>query len=83
MFGLDDRKRDVAKDYDDQQCKLSSSDMLNVRWEDFLEYIEIETPKEFSFNQCLVYLDQSDLESVHKVKDGECRLYNTQMLSDK
>lgn len=51
--------------------KLCSSNFFKVLWNDFLEYIEIKTPKEYSFQQCLVYLNRSDLESVHQIKDGE------------
>ena len=34
-------------------------------------YIEVIPPKEFSFEQCLVYLNRSELECLHKVKNNE------------
>ncbi|MGY0374660.1 hypothetical protein [Clostridium sp. JNZ J1-5] len=34
-------------------------------------YIEIDVPKDFSFQQCMVYLNRSDIECLHKIKDGE------------
>lgn len=35
------------------------------------DYIEIDVPKDFSFQQCMVYLNRSDIECLHKIKDGE------------
>ncbi|PAB61075.1 DNA-3-methyladenine glycosylase family protein [Anaeromicrobium sediminis] len=35
----------------------------------FDSFIEIYTPKEFNFKECLVYLNRSDLECTHKVRD--------------
>lgn len=52
-------------------CKLCSPNLLNVNWNDFEDYIKIKTPNEFSFEQCLVYLDRSNLESIHRIKNGE------------
>lgn len=44
--------------------------LINVDWLDFTDYIEIETPEPFSFEECLVYLDRSDSECLHKVENG-------------
>ncbi|MGY0374654.1 DNA-3-methyladenine glycosylase family protein [Clostridium sp. JNZ J1-5] len=35
------------------------------------DYIEIDVSKDFSFQQCMVYLNRSDIECLHKIKDGE------------
>ncbi|MEA4825252.1 MAG: DNA-3-methyladenine glycosylase [Clostridium sp.] len=35
------------------------------------DYIEIDVPKEFSFQQCMMYLNRSDIECLHKIKDRE------------
>ena len=37
----------------------------------FNEYIEIDVPEEFSFEQCMVYLNRSDIECLHRIKEGE------------
>jgi len=58
-----------AKGY--RPCKICFSNLLKVKWEDFKKYIEIDVPKEFSFEQCLVYLNRSDNECLHKIKEGE------------
>lgn len=42
-----------------------------VKWIDFNQFIEIELPKEFCFNECLVYLNRSDIECLHKVENSE------------
>jgi DNA-3-methyladenine glycosylase II len=36
-----------------------------------MKYIEIDVPEEFSFKQCMVYLNRSDIECLHKIKEGE------------
>ena len=33
--------------------------------------IEINVPYDFSFEQCMVYLNRSDIECLHKIKDGQ------------
>ncbi|MBB6217883.1 DNA-3-methyladenine glycosylase II [Anaerosolibacter carboniphilus] len=43
--------------------------MNEVEWIDFNQYIELQLPSEFSFYECLVYLNRSDIECLHKVKD--------------
>jgi DNA-3-methyladenine glycosylase II len=52
-------------------CKKCFPNVLNVQWEDFKKYIEINPPDPFSFNECLVYLNRSEVECLHKVKNGE------------
>jgi len=34
-----------------------------VEWNDFEEYIELDTPETFSFDQCMVYLGRSDIDA--------------------
>ncbi|OEH94434.1 DNA-3-methyladenine glycosylase family protein [Bacillus solimangrovi] len=41
-----------------------------MEWIDHKTSIEVCTPKEFNFEECLVYLDRSELETLHQVKDG-------------
>ncbi|WP_042478475.1 DNA-3-methyladenine glycosylase family protein [Bacillus ndiopicus] len=41
-----------------------------MKWTDFESYIEISPPKEFDFDECLIYLDRSNLEVLHQIKDG-------------
>lgn len=45
--------------------------MKQDMWKDFEQYIEIDVPEDFSFEQCMVYLNRSDIECLHKIKDGE------------
>jgi DNA-3-methyladenine glycosylase II len=52
-------------------CKICCPNLLKVKWKDFKKYIEIDVPEEFSFEQCMVYLNRSDIECLHKIKDGE------------
>jgi DNA-3-methyladenine glycosylase II len=52
-------------------CKKCFPNVFGVQWLDYKNYIEIITPEEFSFEQCLVYLNRCDLECLHKIKDGE------------
>ena len=47
------------------------SNLLEVNWTDYKKHIEIEVPQEFSFQQCLVYLNRSDIECLHKIKEGK------------
>ena len=59
------------KKYDVICNKNFSSNLLEVNWTDYKKYIEIDVPVEFSFQQCLVYLNRSDIESLHKIKEEE------------
>jgi DNA-3-methyladenine glycosylase II len=36
-----------------------------------MNYIEIDVPEEFSFQHCLVYLNRSDIECLHRIKKEE------------
>ena len=45
--------------------------LLKVKWTDFKQYIELDVPEEFSFEQCMVYLNRSDIECLHRIKDGD------------
>lgn len=58
-----------AKGY--RPCKICLPNLLEVGWADFEKYIEIEVPQEFSFQQCMVYLNRSDIECLHKIKKEE------------
>ena len=60
--------RNNEKKYDSKICLPN---LLKVGWTDFKKYIEIEVPEEFSFQQCMVYLNRSNLECLHKIKAGE------------
>lgn len=42
----------------------------NMNWTDKGSYIEIYPPKEFSFEECLVFLGRSDQEVLYKIEDG-------------
>ncbi|MED1202772.1 DNA-3-methyladenine glycosylase family protein [Heyndrickxia acidicola] len=39
-------------------------------WIDYPSYMEIVPPKEFNFEECLVFLGRSDKEILHQIKDG-------------
>jgi len=52
-------------------CKICLPNLLQVKWNDFKKYIEIDVPEEFSFEQCMVYLNRSDIECLHRIKEGE------------
>lgn len=39
-------------------------------WSDHESYIEICPPVEFNFEECLVFLNRSDQEILHQIKDG-------------
>lgn len=41
-----------------------------MNWIDHEAYIEIYPPKEFNFEECLHYLDRSNLEVLHQIKEG-------------
>lgn len=41
-----------------------------MNWIDHESYIEIYPPKEFSFEECLLFLGRSDLEVLHQIKEG-------------
>ena len=58
-----------AKGY--RPCKKCLPNLLEVAWTDFKKYIEIDVPEEFSFQQCMVYLNRSDIECLHKIKEEE------------
>ncbi|GLC90051.1 DNA-3-methyladenine glycosylase family protein [Lysinibacillus piscis] len=40
-----------------------------MQWNDYEYYIEIFPPKEFSFAECLLFLDRSNLEVLHQIKE--------------
>ncbi|WP_066499496.1 DNA-3-methyladenine glycosylase 2 [Abyssisolibacter fermentans] len=42
-----------------------------MKFIDCNEYIKIEYESEFNFDHCMVYLDRSDIECMHRVKDNE------------
>ncbi|MGV8146242.1 MAG: DNA-3-methyladenine glycosylase family protein [Alkaliphilus sp.] len=44
---------------------------LKMKWKDFDKHMEIEVPKDFSFEQCMVYLGRSNEEVLHRIEDGE------------
>ncbi|MDP4162120.1 MAG: Ada metal-binding domain-containing protein [Bacillota bacterium] len=52
-------------------CKRCFPNVLGVPWHDFKHFIELEAPSEFSFEECLVYVNRSETECLHQVKDGE------------
>ncbi|QOR66420.1 DNA-3-methyladenine glycosylase 2 family protein [Cytobacillus suaedae] len=41
-----------------------------MKWIDYESYLEIYPPKEFSFEECLLFLGRSDLEVLHQIKEG-------------
>lgn len=47
---------------------MSTEEGFNMQWNDYQAYIEIVPPKEFSFDECLIYLNRSDLEVLHRIK---------------
>jgi len=49
--------------------KLETENLL-LRIMDYEKYIEIDVPEDFSFQQCMVYLNRSDIECVHRIKAG-------------
>lgn len=75
-----DKKYNEESDYNDtfidaeahgyRPCKICFPNLLQVRWKDFNHYIEIDVPDDFSFKQCMVYLNRSDIECLHRIKDG-------------
>lgn len=40
-----------------------------MKWIDYESYIKIFPPKDFNFNECLIFLCRSNQEVLHKVKD--------------
>jgi DNA-3-methyladenine glycosylase II len=52
-------------------CKKCFPNLLEVGWQDNKSTVEVLPPKEFSFEECLVYLNRSDQECLHKVRDSE------------
>lgn len=40
-------------------------------WNDYEQFIAIPVPEDFSFEQCMVYLNRSDLEILHRIKEKE------------
>ncbi len=52
-------------------CKSCFPNLSQVKWKDLKKYIEIDVPEEFSFEQCMVYLDRSDIECLHTIKEEE------------
>ncbi|MCD5414449.1 MAG: DNA-3-methyladenine glycosylase [Clostridiales bacterium] len=52
-------------------CKESTQKTFEIGWKDYEEYIEIDVPEDFSFEQCMVYLGRSDTEILHKIEKGE------------
>ncbi|CAM3939949.1 DNA-3-methyladenine glycosylase family protein [Mesobacillus zeae] len=41
-----------------------------MNWIDHESYMEIYPPKEFNFKECLIFLDRSNLEVLHQIKEG-------------
>ncbi|MBM7662294.1 DNA-3-methyladenine glycosylase II [Bacillus mesophilus] len=41
-----------------------------MNWNDCQSYIKINPPKEFNFEECLVYLGRSNQEVLHEIKEG-------------
>ena len=52
-------------------CKKCYPNVLGVHWHDDKSAIEVIPPNEFSFEECLVYLNRSNEECLHKVKHRE------------
>ncbi|NBI28733.1 DNA-3-methyladenine glycosylase [Chengkuizengella sp. YPA3-1-1] len=48
-------------------CKLCNPNVFHVKWDDYIDTLEIELPNEFNFNECLVYFKKSEEECLHKV----------------
>ncbi len=42
----------------------------NMNWIDYESYIEIYPPKEFNFEECLVFLGRSNQEVLHRIEEG-------------
>jgi DNA-3-methyladenine glycosylase II len=43
---------------------------MKLNWTDHQTYIEILPPTEFNFEECLLFLNRSDQEVLHRIKDG-------------
>ncbi|MFC7686231.1 DNA-3-methyladenine glycosylase family protein [Ureibacillus sp. GCM10028918] len=41
-----------------------------MNWVDYGSFIEITPPKDFNFQECLVFLGRSEQENLHQIKDG-------------
>jgi DNA-3-methyladenine glycosylase II len=52
-------------------CKKCFPNVYGVHWKDGKKDIEIVPKEEFSFEECLVYLNRSETECLHKVKNGK------------
>lgn len=52
-------------------CKKCNPMLVKVEWLDKKDHIILKTPKEFSFEECMVYLGRSDIECLHKIIDNE------------
>lgn len=50
--------------------KLSIDEMYNAMKDSNKDYLELIPPKEFNFNECLVYLNRSNNECLHEVVDN-------------
>jgi DNA-3-methyladenine glycosylase II len=48
---------------------FSTVDTIN-NYYDAITYVELFPPKEFSFNECLVFLNRSDNECLHEIEDN-------------
>lgn len=42
---------------------------LEMKWNDHISHMEIFPPKEFNFEECLVFLGRSDQEILHQIKE--------------
>lgn len=40
-----------------------------MKWNDYISHMEIFPPKEFNFEECLVFLGRSDQEILHQIKE--------------
>ncbi|MDP5275523.1 Ada metal-binding domain-containing protein [Chengkuizengella axinellae] len=52
-------------------CKLCHPNVHEVKWKDRVDVLDIEVPNEFDFIECLVILNRSDEECLHKVVQNE------------
>lgn len=41
-----------------------------MNWTHYESYTEIHPPKEFNFEECLIFLGRSNQELIYKIKDG-------------
>lgn len=61
-------------------CKICFPNLLHIKWNDCKQYIELDVPEDFSFEQCMVYLNRSDIECLHRIKD--CDFYKLLKFED-